>query len=129
MTEYISINISEKEKKKLKKKAKQKNKPLAVFCRERIHAGDRLWDSDGDFLLDIESNELKSEDDAEVPANNEDLEKLVLQNLNSRKTISIKELTAEITEDLESEVAEILENLQEDGVVKYSPTDRGWVKK
>lgn len=100
---------------------------LSEYVRRMARAGRRQWGYD--HLTDADEPHVQFDEDR-LSIDEETttiIQETVIRNLSTKDGISEEELSDLITRDIEQEIADQLEQLMQEGKVKYSPTMGGWV--
>lgn len=132
MLVMASINLSgmsDDEIERMRSQAENENLSLARWCRYRIRAGDKLWDASGNFDISQFDEFFQSTDIAdnthELKTGGPRLRDTILANLSTTEATSIDDITSLVVDQL---VAEALDELHEEGSIRYSAKDEGYRK-
>jgi hypothetical protein len=96
---------------------------LSEFVRSMVQAGRRSFDGDGPLT---EANEPSGTPSSTVDPQGSELEDGVLAALTDEEYVDWDELLATVTDDVEERLEETLQDLQEEGTVRYSGRHGGY---
>lgn len=100
---------------------------LSEYVRRMARAGRRQWGYDhvtdaDEPHVQFDENRLSTDEETITI-----IREMAIRNLSAKDGITEEELADLITRDIEQEIADQLEQLMQEGEVKYSPTLGGWV--
>lgn len=107
--------------------AEEMDVSLSEYVRRMARAGRRQWGYE--HIEPAADPHVQFEETTNTPAEEVGtiIQNIILRNLSTSDGITEEELTTLITSDISNQVGNQLEELLDEGAVKYSPTKGGWV--